>query len=265
MRPSQCSASARACSARPSFATCSLMRIVSLLPLTRKVFSNSASSRARRAVSGWAHRVVVAVTQQIEGDERRRVRGIDALEIRGAGQVDAPLKALKARRSAAIVEGDDFAVEHHGVAKPSADLFERRDDRRKLRRLVVAVARPDPDAHVARGGRHIDERADAVVLRLVDEIGGSSTARRPGWPASAAGTRTSDAMPPANSIGGGRGRGASTCVKLPGHVPPSREDRPGRRVRFAGVARARGAVAPGLARKRSRRARRTSPAPPTQR
>ena len=48
--------------------------------------------------------------------------------------------------------------------QPSREGLEGRDDRGKLKGLVVAVPRPDADPRTAFEGGHLDEGADAVVL-----------------------------------------------------------------------------------------------------
>jgi hypothetical protein len=94
-----------------------------------------------------------AVEQDVEGDERHR-RARDRAPMRGVRlepddsrrEVDAPLQLLKPGGLTVRVECDDLAVEQDAGLQLAAELAERPDDLRKLRRLVVAKPRRDGDA-----------------------------------------------------------------------------------------------------------------------
>src|SRR5260221_11229833 len=81
-------------------------------------------------------------------------------------EMHPPLQLLEARGLAPGVERDDLAVEDEAVLARRAPVLERARDLRELPRLVVAEARPQTGAAV----RDLHDRADAVVLRLVDEL-----------------------------------------------------------------------------------------------
>ena len=105
-----------------------------------------------------------------EGFERRGVRtGEGRRPSADCFQVNASLEVLKACRLATIVQRDDFAIEHDGLAARASPVRQRVGNFRKLRRLVVAEPRPQPDRVAA--GADLDNGPDAVVFRLVDEGG----------------------------------------------------------------------------------------------
>ena len=79
--------------------------------------------------------------------------------------MDTSLELLKACRLALFVQRDDLAIEDDRGAERSAPLFQRRDDLRKLRCLLVAEPRPQADRVP-----DLPDRADAVVFGLVDEV-----------------------------------------------------------------------------------------------
>ena len=70
---------------------------------------------------------------------------IDARDVGGSGEMDASLQPLEAGRTALLVERDDLAVEDSGARSVRRRLLERADERRELRRLLVAEAGPDAD------------------------------------------------------------------------------------------------------------------------
>src|SRR6266568_3190404 len=172
--------------------------------------------------------ILFAVSQNVERDERDRLRPVDALDVLRADEVNASLQPLKTGRASLRVERDDLAVEDQGRLQPRPRRFERTDDRRKLRRFLVAVARPDPGPRAGlrslTGGHDLDKRANAVVLRLVEEA-----ARRQG------------------RIGDERGEHGPEVHKddaiLSIHAPAPQGLRPRVRIRDARAARARGVMA----------------------
>ena len=161
--------------------------------------SKSASSRARRSVSGRRVRSSLPSRRMSKAMNTAGCAS-SALEIARPDQVHAPLQALEAGRPAVFVERDDLAVEHERPVDAVARRFERRDDRGKLDGLLVAVARPDVDPRRLRPASTSTSARMPSVLRLVDQGAAASAARRPGSRASGAATRTYDAMPRANSI-----------------------------------------------------------------
>ena len=79
--------------------------------------------------------------------------------------MDSSLQLLKAGRLSLGVERDDLAVEDERRSQRPPPLFQRRDDLRKLLRLLVAE--PRPQTHRA---ANLRDRANAVVLGFVDEL-----------------------------------------------------------------------------------------------
>ena len=96
-----------------------------------------------------------------------------ALDVADRRQVDAALDVLKAERPAVAVDGDDLAVEQHAARRGARQRSRAPRRSPETARLVVAVARVDRDVGAAasfgRTADSVDERADAVVLRLVDQ------------------------------------------------------------------------------------------------
>ena len=127
------------------------------------------SSRARRWVRISGAQILAAVAQDVEGDEGSSLRGRLAGDVALAPEVHAALQLLEAARLAPGVEGDDFAVEEDRRLQPQRELAESLDHLGKLRRLVVAVPRPQPDPRLA--GRRLqgDQRPDPVELGFVDQ------------------------------------------------------------------------------------------------
>ena len=70
-----------------------------------------------------------------------------------------------------LVERDDLAVEHDGPFQLLRIMCEGGDEVGKLRGLLVAEPRPHPHRDAA-PWIDLDERANAVVLRLVDQAVG---------------------------------------------------------------------------------------------
>ena len=151
--------------ARPSPATCSLMRTTSICQLRRA----AARAAARRAVSGSP--------RMSSSPSRRMSKAMSAtgcalsmrstsLRIREwirpwsrwnpAGRPLASSATISPSRSTGA-----FSFAPH--------FAERLDDRRKLRGLLVAEPRPDAHARRRPWPARRDQRADAVVLRLVDQ------------------------------------------------------------------------------------------------
>ena len=85
------------------------------------------------------HEIDVAVSQDVERDERDVLRGAGM----SRREVDAALQLLEPGWLASVVECDDLAVEDHGRAEIPPHVVEGADDFRELRRLLVAQPRPD--------------------------------------------------------------------------------------------------------------------------
>ena len=66
--------------------------------------------------------VVVSVAQDIEQDQRDRLRGLAARDVGFLGEVDASLQPLEAGRPSLVVEGDNLAVEEERGAQPGRRL-----------------------------------------------------------------------------------------------------------------------------------------------
>src|SRR5262249_51796600 len=118
--------------------------------------------------------VGAAFAQEIERDERDALSAVGQRFSAGQffltpAQVDPALQILEPGRLAVVVERDDLAVEDQRLLAPARPVLQRRRDLGKLTRLLVAEARPQADVIAFR--RNFDDRADAVVLRLVDEVG----------------------------------------------------------------------------------------------
>ena len=113
--------------------------------------------------------VLAAVAQDVEGDERGPLRRRLAGDVAFALEVHAALQLLEAARLAAGVERDDLAVEEDRGLQPQRELAQALDHFRELRRLVVAVPRPQPDARLAGRRLQRDQRPDPVELGLVDQ------------------------------------------------------------------------------------------------
>ena len=123
------------------------------------------------------------VAKKVERNERYRRAG-GAGRAGSAGrvvEVNPALEILKAGRLAFRVERDDLAVEDERLLPVPRPLRERGGDFRKLVRLLVAE--PRPQAHASLDSRtlprfardrsrwlDLDDRANAVVFRLVDEV-----------------------------------------------------------------------------------------------
>ena len=118
--------------------------------------------------------ILVGLAQEIERDKRRRlfVRTLDRLRrsISGDRDVDTALKALETRRLSLGVERNDLAVEDDGRFEVAAPGGEGVHQLGELGGLLVAEARPE--SHTRARCCRLDERnrADAVVLRLVEQI-----------------------------------------------------------------------------------------------
>src|ERR1700733_11165501 len=78
------------------------------------------------------------------------------------------LQLLESCRFTVAVERDDLAVEDEGRAKGARPLFQGARDLGKLRGFFVAEAGPETHAPPSLG--HLDHRANAIVLGLVDEL-----------------------------------------------------------------------------------------------
>src|SRR5215467_137006 len=86
-----------------------------------------------------------------------------------AFEMDAPLQVLKTGGLTFGVERDDLAVEDERLFEPLRPRAKGSRDLWKLTGLFVAEARPQSDAAAPR--RDFSNRANAVVLRFVDEFG----------------------------------------------------------------------------------------------
>jgi hypothetical protein len=116
--------------------------------------------------------VFVAVAQDVEEKERRRLFAFGARDLAGASEADAMLNLLKSKRHAGVTDGDDLAVEQHGLVEFGRDLREGRDDGGELGGFVVAVARVETHDRLREAFQRrpeFDEGTDAVVLRLVHQ------------------------------------------------------------------------------------------------
>ena len=84
--------------------------------------------------------------------------------------MDASLQLLKPRRVAFGIERDDLAVEDESPRRLALTRprLERGGDLRELMRLFVPETRPQ--AYMSHGV-DLDDRANTVVLRLVDQLG----------------------------------------------------------------------------------------------
>ena len=142
--------------------------------LPARCLSSALAPRGQRQA---AH-VLGAVAQQVEGDERRRLRAVERVDVVVALDVDAPLQPLEPGRPAARVERDDLAVEEQRRPQRARQRLERPDDGGELRGLLVAEPGPEPDVGPRLAGRDMDQRPDAVVLRLEDQrLAGRAAAR----------------------------------------------------------------------------------------
>ena len=83
-------------------------------------------------------------------------------------QVNPSLQLLESCRVTVAVERDDLAVEDEGHAKRARPLFQGARNLGKLRGFFVAEA--GPEAHAPPALRHLDDRANAIVLGFVDEL-----------------------------------------------------------------------------------------------
>src|SRR4029453_12689022 len=92
--------------------------------------------------------VVVTVAKEIECDERDRLCLVDLLDLPRAAKMNSPLQALKSRRVSLVVAGDNLGIQEQWCMKRAPQRFDRTDQRRELRRLVVAE--PRPEVHAAR-------------------------------------------------------------------------------------------------------------------
>ena len=88
--------------------------------------------------------VVVALAQQVEGDEGHGPPLGDARDVARRHQVDALLQLAEAQRRARGVQRDNLPVQEHGRAPGGwRQRLERRDNLGELRRLVVAETQAD--------------------------------------------------------------------------------------------------------------------------
>ncbi len=113
--------------------------------------------------------VVVTITQEIEGDERNRLRLVDLLDLTRGGQVNASLEPLKTRRTSLLVERDDLRINEQRGVDCGTKLLQRTHNGGELRCLFIAESGPEPNAVAAPLGRHIHQGPDAVVFWLVHE------------------------------------------------------------------------------------------------
>src|SRR5437773_1998660 len=93
----------------------------------------------RAAFAQWqAANVVVGIAQQIERDDRDRLRLVDLFDLPGSGQMNASLKTLKSSGTSLLVESDDFRINEQRALEGGTKRLQRADDGWELRRLVVA-------------------------------------------------------------------------------------------------------------------------------
>ena len=117
-----------------------------------------------------AAHIVRPVAQEIEGDERGRLRAVERVDVVGALHVDASLQSLEAGRAAARVERDDFAVDEqrrHAAARASGS----RARTTAGNCAVLSLPRRDQIRMSAARwpGARCDQRPDAVVFRFEDQ------------------------------------------------------------------------------------------------
>ncbi len=115
-----------------------------------------------------AAQVVGAVAKQVEHHERRRLLPRRAFDVGGGGQVNAALDVLEAQRRRRPVGRDDLSIEQDRRLEPARDLQQDPGDLRKLRRLVVAVARVERHPRVP-PRLDVGQCPQPVVLGLVDQ------------------------------------------------------------------------------------------------
>ena len=96
-----------------------------------------------------APQIVRAVAEDVEGDERDGHGSARSSNLLGSCQVDATLEPLESSRLPGLVERHQFPVQHEASADAPAELPERPDDLRELRRLVVAEPGVQADRTVA--------------------------------------------------------------------------------------------------------------------
>jgi hypothetical protein len=82
--------------------------------------------------------------------------------------VNSPLQILKADRLALVVERDDLTIDHDGRLQPPGPLPQRLCNLRELAGFFVAEPRPQANGPVR---LDLDDGADPVVFRFVDELG----------------------------------------------------------------------------------------------
>ena len=116
-----------------------------------------------------APNVVVAIAQQVEGDDGHRLGLVDELDLACARQMDAALEPLKSRRTFLLVERDNLRINQQRGVQVRPKLLEFADDRRELMGLFVAETRPHANAVAADGRRNMHEGTDSVVLGLVEQ------------------------------------------------------------------------------------------------
>ena len=175
---------------------------------------------------------------------------------RGAGQVHPPLQPLKPGRTAALVEGDDLAVEHQsGLVELSSACLRAPARSPGTGRLLVAVARPEARRRALRAGT--TRRARGCRR---------TSARRPA-PCSGVGQRRFGQRGQHRARGATRDRTIAPRIELSssGDALPPQIVRPGVRLRSAGAARARGVVAPRRRHRRCAICAATFPRPPIRR
>ena len=84
--------------------------------------------------------VVLAITQQIENDQRDGLIAIDTRDVVRPEQVDPSLELLESCRRAGLVECDELAVDDERNVRGRTKLFQCAGDRGELRGLLVTEA-----------------------------------------------------------------------------------------------------------------------------
>jgi hypothetical protein len=82
--------------------------------------------------------------------------------------MNTSLEILKAGRLSVLIQRHNLAIEHDRFAAGTPPLCERFRNLRKLTGLVVPEPRPQP--HRVAGRSDVDDRPDAVIFGLVDEV-----------------------------------------------------------------------------------------------
>src|SRR5688500_2628203 len=113
--------------------------------------------------------VLAAVPEQIENKEGGGLGRVETLDVARAEDVNAALQLLKSGRPARRIQRNDLSIDEQGRRQLTGERLEGADDGGKLGGFLVAEARPEADVELPPSRRHLDQRPDAVVLRLEDQ------------------------------------------------------------------------------------------------